>query len=188
MVPLAGEACVAVVSDGTAGFDSSKPPIVSIKIGDGTHTFAELPWAQAVAGDVYAWAKAATKPTYAANEISGLADYISGEIQDTNTTYKIEQDSNERNKITLYSKQVGGAWTAESTIALPADYAAKAYETKVDTLIGSDASKSVRTIANEELAAQLIPASAQEALDTLQEIAAWIQSHPGDAARCIQRS
>lgn len=182
MVPLVGEACVAVVSDGTAGFDSSKPPIVSIKIGDGTHTFAELPWAQAVAGDVYAWAKAATKPTYAANEISGLVDYISGEIQDTNTTYKIEQDSTERNKITLYSKAIGGAWTAESTIALPADYAAKAYETKVDTLIGSDAGKSVRTIANEELAAQLIPASAQEALDTLQEIAAWIQSHPGDAA------
>jgi len=53
---------------------------------------------------------------------------------------------------------------------------------KVTTLIGSDASKSVRTIANEELAAQLIPANAQEALDTLQEIAAWIQAHPADAA------
>lgn len=52
---------------------------------------------------------------------------------------------------------------------------------KVTTLIGSDTNKSVRTIANEELAAQLIPANAGEALDTLQEIAAWIQSHPGDA-------
>lgn len=53
---------------------------------------------------------------------------------------------------------------------------------KVTTLIGSDTAKSVRTIANEELAAQLIPANAQEALDTLQEIAAWIQAHPADAA------
>lgn len=53
---------------------------------------------------------------------------------------------------------------------------------KISTLIGSDAGKSARTIANEELAAQLIPASAQEALDTLQEIAAWIQQHPADAA------
>ena len=53
---------------------------------------------------------------------------------------------------------------------------------KVTTLIGSDAAKSVRTIANEELAAQLIPANAKEALDTLQEIAAWIQSHPDDAS------
>lgn len=55
-------------------------------------------------------------------------------------------------------------------------------EGKVTTLIGSDTNKSVRTIANEELAAQLIPANAAEALDTLQEIAAWIQAHPGDAA------
>ena len=53
---------------------------------------------------------------------------------------------------------------------------------KVTTLIGSDDAKSVRTIANEELAAQLIPATAKESLDTLQEIAAWIQGHPDDAA------
>jgi len=58
-------------------------------------------------------------------------------------------------------------------------YAAKSV---VATLVGSDTAKSVRTIANEELAAQLIPANAQEALDTLQEIAAWIQAHPGDVA------
>lgn len=54
--------------------------------------------------------------------------------------------------------------------------------TKVATLIGDDAGKSVRTIANEELAAQLIPDGAKESLDTLQEIAAWIQSHPDDAS------
>lgn len=53
---------------------------------------------------------------------------------------------------------------------------------KVATLIGNDAGKSARTIAAEELAAQLIPADAKESLDTLQEIAKWIQSHPDDAA------
>lgn len=58
----------------------------------------------------------------------------------------------------------------------------QAVEGKVTTLIGSDTAKSVRTIANEELAAQLIPANAKEALDTLQEIAAWIQAHPDDAS------
>lgn len=62
------------------------------------------------------------------------------------------------------------------------DAAATTLESKVTTLIGSDAAKSVRTIANEELAAQLIPASAKESLDTLQEIATWIQQHPDDAA------
>ena len=51
---------------------------------------------------------------------------------------------------------------------------------KVTTLIGNDASKSVRTIANEELAAQLIPENAKESLNTLQEIAQWIQNHPDD--------
>lgn len=53
---------------------------------------------------------------------------------------------------------------------------------KVTKLIGTDADKSVRTIAAEELAKQLIPEDAQESLDTLQEIAAWIQAHPDDAA------
>lgn len=57
-----------------------------------------------------------------------------------------------------------------------------AVEAKVTTLVGEDSNKSVRTIANEELAAQLIPENAQESLDTLQEIAAWIQEHPGDAS------
>ena len=53
---------------------------------------------------------------------------------------------------------------------------------KVATLIGEDDNKSVRTIANEELAKQLIAEGADAALDTLQEIAQWIQDHPGDAA------
>ena len=62
------------------------------------------------------------------------------------------------------------------------DSRTSAAEDKLTTLIGSDANKSVRDIANEELAAQLIPAGAKESLDTLQEIANWIQSHPDDAA------
>ena len=57
-----------------------------------------------------------------------------------------------------------------------------AIDNKVTTLVGADTDKSVRTIANEELAAQLIPENAKESLDTLTEIAAWIQSHPDDAS------
>lgn len=55
-------------------------------------------------------------------------------------------------------------------------------EGKVTTLVGDDASKSVRTIANEELTKQLIPENAKDSLNTLQEIAAWIQQHPDDAS------
>lgn len=53
---------------------------------------------------------------------------------------------------------------------------------QIATLIGEDAGKSARTIANEELSKQLIPENAQESLDTLAEIAAWIQEHPRSAS------
>ena len=59
---------------------------------------------------------------------------------------------------------------------------ADAVEGKVTTLIGEDTGKSARTIANEELTKQLIPENAKDSLDTLQEIAAWIQNHPDDAS------
>lgn len=50
------------------------------------------------------------------------------------------------------------------------------------TLAGTDTGKSARTIAAEELAKQLIPENAAEALDTLGEVASWIQAHPQEAA------
>lgn len=52
-------------------------------------------------------------------------------------------------------------------------------EGQVTTLIGSDASKSARTIAAEEVAK--IVANADESYDTLKEIADWISSHKTDA-------
>ena len=54
--------------------------------------------------------------------------------------------------------------------------------TGLTSIIGSDTGKTIREIATEELAAQLIPSGAQQSLDTLQEIADWIQSHPDDAS------
>ena len=52
----------------------------------------------------------------------------------------------------------------------------------VDTLVGTDTGKSVRTIANEELAAQLLSGDADADFKTLQELAAWLEDHPEDAA------
>ncbi len=52
------------------------PPAIGIKIGDGEHYFRELPWVQAIAADVYNWAKQSSKPIYTANEIQGLRDFI----------------------------------------------------------------------------------------------------------------
>ena len=66
--------------------------------------------------------------------------------------------------------------------ALKAVLDAKASGADLATLIGADTGKSVRTIANEELAAQLIPEDAKDSLNTLTEIADWIQDHPDDAS------
>ena len=64
-------------------------PNILIKVGDGTNPYNDLKFVSALAADVYSWAKAATKPTYSAGEITGLNDYISQTIQDTNTQYRI---------------------------------------------------------------------------------------------------
>ena len=78
---MTGEAAVAIFPRMTtiARTDitpENTPPAVGVKIGDGIHYFSELPWLQAVAADVYNWAKSSTKPSYEASEILGLANYI----------------------------------------------------------------------------------------------------------------
>ena len=74
-----------------------------------------------------------------------------------------------------------GAADAKDEAIAAAKKAGDDAQAAVDTLIGDDTGKSARTIANEELAKQLIPENAKESLDTLAEIAAWIQAHPDDA-------
>lgn len=58
---------------------------------------------------------------------------------------------------------------------------------QLNTLIGTDTDKSVREIAIAELSNQLIPENAQEALNTLEEIAAWLQQHPKDVGEINQK-
>lgn len=45
------------VKDGSTAGDVNQHPVL-FKVGDGSHTFAQLPFASALAADVYAWAKA----------------------------------------------------------------------------------------------------------------------------------
>lgn len=91
------------------------------------------------------------------------------------------EDGHTEYKLTLTDVQ-----SASGLATILANYASandlESLSNTVSTLVGQDSNKSVRTIAAEELATQLIPQNAQEALDTLQEIAAWIQSHPADAS------
>lgn len=112
-------ATVFVPAESSSGQTTSEPAFL-IKVGDGTTKFESLPWVQAKAADVYSWAKAATKPTYSADEIEGLEAYISGKVQDTNTKYQIVQDSTDKHTFKLQSQELGASiWTTVDTITIP---------------------------------------------------------------------
>lgn len=118
---------------------STELPAVLAKVGDGVSTYSTLPFLSAKAADVHSWAKAANKPTYSASEITGLSDYISGEIQDTDTQYKIVKVDDYNYK--LQSKTLNGTWTdvEGSTIIIPNDTEAiEALEASITTLTGAD--------------------------------------------------
>ena len=84
-------------------------PNILIKVGDGTNHYNDLKFVSALAADVYSWAKAATKPTYSAGEITGLDTYISQTIQDTNTQYRIVAVDNSAYSYKLQKKDIGEA-------------------------------------------------------------------------------
>ena len=77
VVLLKGEVAICEVPTG-GSLEQVTPPAILFKVGDGVKTFAQLPWASALAADVYAWAKAATKPTYSTAEITGLTSALAG--------------------------------------------------------------------------------------------------------------
>lgn len=84
-------------------------PNILIKVGDGTNHYNDLKFVSALAADVYSWAKAATKPTYSASEITGLKDYIGQQIQDTNTQYRIVAVDGAAYSYKLQKKDIGDA-------------------------------------------------------------------------------
>ena len=117
---LKGEVAVCEIP-GEASVDGVvSPPAIMLKVGTGDKTFKELPWTYAKASNIYAWAQAATKPTYAASEIQNLSAFIDKTIKDTDTQYKIDISGR---TVTLYSKNKGEADTAykvASSVTIPA--------------------------------------------------------------------
>ena len=70
-------------------------PNVIIKVGDGSSRYSALKFVSGLAADVYAWAKAPERPTYTADDITGLDTFINNiinntdKIQDTDTQYTV---------------------------------------------------------------------------------------------------
>lgn len=111
-----GEMAIATIPEGNTTSKLQNLPNVVLKIGDGASKYSVLPFVSGLAADVYGWAKAATKPSYAASEISGLQDAIEQYSDyDTNTQYKIVQAVDAEKaaipgKYQLQSKELDGEW------------------------------------------------------------------------------
>lgn len=122
-----GEVGICYIPEKTVVDGIKNPPHVMMKIGDGVTPFASLKWLSARAADVEDWAKAATKPVYSAQEITGIGEYIAKYVDeelgisvDTNTVYQIVKVDDNHYK--LQSKAAGtDAWAdvADSVITIP---------------------------------------------------------------------
>ena len=106
-------------------------PAVLFKVGQkdeqgNDQRFNALPFAAAKAADVYDWAKAPTRPTYEAKDITGISQYIADYVEeemgisvDTDTQYQVIKGANDYEWI-LQSKGKGdAAWANQNTITLP---------------------------------------------------------------------
>lgn len=106
----AGEMAIATVAAGEQSMTNL--PNIVLKVGDGINYYSDLKFVSALAADVYEWAKAKSKPVYAASEITGLADYIAEHSDfDTNTQYQLVAVSGTTYKYQLQSRSyANGAW------------------------------------------------------------------------------
>ncbi len=184
-VPLSGELCIVIIPPESGAV--VQEPAILFKVGDGIKTFGQLSFTSGLAADVYDWAKAETKPEYTADEISGLSNYISGKVKDTDTQYKIEQDANDKHILRLYSKALDGEWAVQANITMPDtvydDTAlkgrVKSNEDAIAALTGTGDGSVSKTVAD---AIAAIVADAPESFDTLKEISNWITEHADGAA------
>lgn len=185
---------------GAAKAVDDKLPAMNASISANTEAITKLNGAASVEGSVaekiqtaitgldLANTYAAKSHVHAMEQVTGLSDEFAkyqkkGDYALKSEVTAVEQKATEL--ATLVGTLPEGA-TATTVVGYAKEVADKAagdaatVGTKVNTLVGEDAGKSARTIANEELAKQLIPESAQESLDTLKEIADWIQAHPAE--------
>ena len=126
LILLPGEAAVAYFPrtstlTNTDDVPDLTPPAIGIKIGDGHSYFDELPWVQAIAADVYSWAKEENKPTYAATEITGLTEFINsvggggGSGGNSAASYRIIYDSTNNKYILQYYDETSQDWVSTTS-------------------------------------------------------------------------
>ena len=167
------------VADNTAAITAAEESITAIKDGTTIDSFADVETALAgkqAAGDY------ATKA-----EAQGYAD-----VKDAAIAAAKKAGDDAQADVDALAQKVGAVTEGKTVVEMIAEAQEAAtyddtaltgrvttVEGQVTTLIGSDASKSARTIASEEVAK--IVAGADASYDTLREIADWISNHKTDA-------
>ena len=172
-VLLEGEVAIVDIpaeTDAITGRVTQKPAVV-FKVGDGAKKFSELEWVSALAADVPAWAKVLKDSED--NVLS--ADAFINALEDIKTL-----------------KGYFGTGGGESDETIPElintiNQTLINQGTAIGNLIGDDTNKTIREIANDELATQLLSENADASFKTLQELAAWIEDHPEDASAMNQK-
>lgn len=100
VVLLEGEIGLCAVPAITTGTTTTAPTVL-FKVGNGVSTWEQLPWGAGLAADVPSWAKNATAP------------------EDTDTQYKLEQDTTNGHILKFYSKTKNGDWGTPASITIP---------------------------------------------------------------------
>ena len=149
-VLLAGEVAIATIESGnlqTVNPNGVSTPQVLIKVGNGTSNYNDLKFVSGLAADVYSWAKAENKPTYAATEITGLSDYIAS-AGDTNTEYKLVTVDAATYKYKLQTRAYAGGKWGEWTDVENGALDLSAIDTRLDTAEGniSDNAAAIATL------------------------------------------
>lgn len=131
-IPLQGEVCIIDVPAQTdAGGKIIHSPAVLFKVGDGTSTFAKLPYVSALAGDVPAWAKRIKKADGTTDiEADAFATALA-DIENLKAFFESEDGSGETVNILDKLTQL------ESTIGVHAETLAD-YKTRIEALEAID--------------------------------------------------
>lgn len=167
-VLFAGEVAIATVSTTDTNPTQSTPPLVLMKVGDGTTAYKALPYLSARSQDVYAWAKAATKPSYAATEITGIDSYIASYVNeqmgisvDTDTQYTITKVNDYQYKLMSKAKGDSSFSTQVAVIDIPS------YD---DSEVTSDIDALEKLVGTTSVADQIAAAIAALNLGTTYEV------------------
>lgn len=117
-----GEMAIATVPTGTSTTPAmANLPNIVLKVGDGTSHYNDLKFISALAADVHSWAKAADKPEYSYNEITGLEDELArvSAAADTDTQYNLVATDAANYKYELRSKEKSAVeWTKVADLDL----------------------------------------------------------------------